>query len=400
MAAPFILSLDPVKRLTDYEECALLRQAVAGGAASSEVRLRFMLLLNRLDGFAEALTVFDPATAPTSFAVAQALTTAFFGRDEPGDVARACTMAQAAEQLATDDRERAIALVDQGRARMRLSEADAGARALDRALVLDPGNGAALRRRAKQWLSSGDPAAVLRLVDDLATAGVRHVGLLAARARALIMQGDGDAARALLNLDAFLVEQMLVPPERWPDRSAFHAAIAAELSANPAIREGRHGTASIASQRVDDPVRPNTPAFSALAGMIRQAVMAYADARPVDGHLWLAARPERARLRLWAVITGADGWEQWHMHPQGWLSGGYYAAVPDAVVHGQGPAGCLELGLPATNSAADAPSAITPVYVRPRPGLLTLFPSHAYHRTHPHGADAQRICLAFDVMPE
>ena len=38
--------------------------------------------------------------------------------------------------------------------------------------------------------------------------------------------------------------------------------------------------------------------------------------------------------------------------------------------------------------------------VRPRPGMLILFPSHAYHRTFAHGTDGSRICMAFDLWPQ
>lgn len=40
-----------------------------------------------------------------------------------------------------------------------------------------------------------------------------------------------------------------------------------------------------------------------------------------------------------------------------------------------------------------------PHAVRPREGLLLLFPSYFYHRTLPFRADAPRISVAFDAVP-
>ena len=38
-------------------------------------------------------------------------------------------------------------------------------------------------------------------------------------------------------------------------------------------------------------------------------------------------------------------------------------------------------------------------FVRPRPGLLALFPSYMWHGTVPFRADERRLTMAFDVVP-
>jgi hypothetical protein len=102
---------------------------------------------------------------------------------------------------------------------------------------------------------------------------------------------------------------------------------------------------------------------------------------------------------MWCVITGASGRERWHMHPLGWATGGYYPQVPDAVAHGAGAAGCLEFGLPPHRIGDACATTYGSRLLRPHAGLLSLFPSHAFHRTHPHETRDRRICLAFDVIP-
>lgn len=138
---------------------------------------------------------------------------------------------------------------------------------------------------------------------------------------------------------------------------------------------------------------------SALLELVVTQVNAHLAKLAQSDHPWLASRPERAELQSWCVISEADGFEQWHMHPGGWLSGGYYVEVPEAVVAGSDVAGCLAFGLPGGMIGEEAAASVGTRLVRPVPGLLSLFPSHAYHRTFPHGATGRRMCIAFDLRP-
>jgi hypothetical protein len=69
------------------------------------------------------------------------------------------------------------------------------------------------------------------------------------------------------------------------------------------------------------------------------------------------------------------------------------------VSHGDGEAGCLAFGLPDELIGKDAADAYGVEIARPTAGLSMLFPSHVYHRTFPHAARENRICLAFDLWP-
>jgi hypothetical protein len=87
------------------------------------------------------------------------------------------------------------------------------------------------------------------------------------------------------------------------------------------------------------------------------------------------------------------------MHPDGWLSGGYYPMVPSELGPETGKAGCIAFGLPDGLPGARAAALFGELPVQPKEGQLMLFPSHAYHRTYKHGMAAQRICIAFDIIP-
>lgn len=393
------ISLPPSPPMPVGAEIMLLERALGRDPAMAAVRDRLAALLMQRDAFAEAVALLtDERYPPLDHAGQMALAAALFARAAPGDDDAAAAAADTALTLATSPAQVLAATGERARADLRRGDDAAAIERLQRALAEDPTDIRSLKYLGQAWLRRGDAAKLLRLTDRLLAHGVRHARLLAARTLALAATGDTAAARALADEPAFRHAAPLPVPPGWPDAAAFHARLIAELMANPDLRFGRHGTASKASWRVDDPILGNSPAVTALLRAIADAVVRHA-ATLAPGHLWTDARPARAMLQCWCVITEAEGHERWHMHPDGWLSGGYYVAVPESVAAGSGPAGCLAIGVPGGVIAQAAATAFGETLVRPRPGLLTLFPSHAHHRTYAHGGDGRRICFAFDVCP-
>jgi Putative 2OG-Fe(II) oxygenase len=228
---------------------------------------------------------------------------------------------------------------------------------------------------------------------------IGHSRLLAARMMALAASGESQAAEKLLGASQFVHAGLIQTPSGWPDLAAFNAALALEVSSNPGLRFERYGTSSEKAWRVDHPATVNTPAVIALLTEIAGIAETHAASGVELDHWWIQASPSIAVLRSWCVITEGNGFEKWHMHPEGWMSGGYYVEVPDAVANGAGEAGCLAFGLPGGLIGEAAAQNFAQTQVRPRPGLLTLFPSHAYHRTFPHNGQGRRMCIAFDICP-
>lgn len=399
MDTPFSLVAHPPRLLTDREECALLERAVALRETPA-VRVKLAQLHNRLDEFSEAIALLDPSGEPADYVTAKTLVAALLGRGTRKDLELALAASRIAEALTDSDTSRADALTD--RARILLKAGD-GTQALDvlaAALDLDPSNGDAFALLAGRWLARGEPDRALVLCDTIEAKGAGHIQLLGIRTQALAQGGDILAARDVAGVERFLSQSVPPAPDGWADLPSFHAAIAQELLDSPGIREGRHGTASIASLRVDEPATATAPAMRALRQLIIDHVRKTIAALPDGDHPWLRIRPAEAHIEMWCVITGAEGYERWHMHPKGWASGGYYVAVPETVQRGNSTAGCLEFGLPDMQIGREAAAAFGSRLLRPQPGLLNLFPSHAYHRTHPHGVeDGRRICVAFDLIP-
>ena len=392
--------IEPTRRLTTTAELQLLRDAVQQNPHSAPLRLRLARLLNKLDVFSDTIELLcEDIEANASLGAKLALITAYFARNIAGDSALAQQVAKGACALAQNDGDRSHVLAEMAKAHLRLGEVGPALLLLWKALELDPANVSGFKRLALELLNQQKMEQVIALTDTLQQQGVGHSRLFAARMMALSASGDSVAAEQLLGAKHFIHEELIQAPSEWPDLAAFNTAIAMEISNNPGIRFERYGTSSEKAWRVDHPATGNTPAVRALLTEIARIAEAHAATCAEHKHSWTDACPQTAILRSWCVMTEGDGFEKWHMHPEGWMSGGYYVEVPGAVANGAGEAGCLAFGLPSGLIGEAAAQSFAQTQVRPKPGLLTLFPSHAYHRTFPHNGDGRRMCVAFDICP-
>lgn len=214
---------------------------------------------------------------------------------------------------------------------------------------------------------------------------------------ALAALGKTEAAQALLNASTFILEKTTVkPPSGWTSLDEFNADLSREITSNRDLRFERYGTSSAKAWRVDHPATDESSAVQALLKQIAEIAEKHAGQIAVGDHCWLAARPAKAELRSWCVMTESDGYERWHMHPDGWMSGGYYVEVPDGLADTHDKAGCLAFGLPKVALIGEAAAeAFGERLVRPKPGLLTLFPSLCLSPNlsarHERAADVHRI---------
>jgi tetratricopeptide (TPR) repeat protein len=388
---------EPAKAFSAEQECELTRQALRCNPGSLVLRSRLAQLLNQLDAFDETIALLTPGDA-LGFHELRALAWAHWALGGEAHRQLAVEASERAFDAAASDRERAVALCDQARSLRRLGKADAACELLRAALELDPHISAACERLAAELLRRREAGAVVALTDQLSAGGVGHAALFAARAAAFAQLGEIDRARETVGLAAFLYHQPISPPAGWDDLASFNAALADELLTRRDVRYNRYGVASEHTWRVDSPAVGAAPAVRALLALVAETAERHS--AELARHPWVAARPERASLRSWCVITRAEGFEQWHMHPDGWMSGGYYVEAPASVAKSDDGRGCLVFGLPPRPVGEDAARAFGELRVRPQPGSLTLFPSHAHHRTYPHGDAGHRICIAFDIRPD
>jgi len=395
----FDLAIESPAALTTGDEIALLRSAVARNPDSPKFRLKLAVALTQLDGFDEAIVLLEQLAAEApDFTVHFNLALCHLSRETPQDDVRALDNADRARALAKTPNNRAAALAAAGKVLTRQGRSDEALALLLQSLDENPAEKDAFKRVAALHLAAGRPEAVVELADSLIARGICHPRLLAARVLALAQQGAIPEAQATAGLDRLLYRRTLTPPP-GQTLEAFNAALRDELRANRGLRFDRYGTASTRTWRLDQPSLTGSVMVQQLQTLIRDAVIDYVAGLVGDDHPWIANGPSRGLLHNWCVMTDADGFELWHVHQFGWISGVYYVDVPDAVTQGDDKGGCIAFGLPDDMVGEDAAAAFGEILVRPTPGLLMLFPSHSYHRTFAHGADERRICLAFDIQP-
>ncbi len=293
-----------------------------------------------------------------------------------------------------------MVLVNLAYARIRLGEIPAAMAVLRRAVARNPDNARAAADLVNLLSGSGDDAAALALADDFLA---RHPGerlVTAARAYALGDAGRGEEAAALLDYRHLVRIVDLAPPPGFTSHAAFNAAVSATLQADPSLLAGPASKSTRGGGQTGELDMAATPALAALNEQLRREVDRWVDdLRAAHAtHPVMACASATWALRPWGTLLASGGYQATHMHPLGWLSGVYYAALPAGMGEAAADAGWLEFGAPPDRYLVrhTAPRRV----VEPREGRLVLFASYFYHATRPFRVAAgQRISLAFDVMP-
>ena len=388
------------KRITAADECALVIAAYARNPASALLRDRLAVLFNRNDRFDEAIALYagiDPSSL--GFAEVLVLVHAHMSLERVEDTERAAQLATVAFDVADQDFQRAAALAARGKAQRRLGLLESAEASLREALIHDPHNKDACKRLASLHFDQGAPDRVLADMDALNAGGVGHSRLFAAQTLALAQLGQIDAARVQDGWNRFTYRDTLATPAGFESLDAFNSALAAELLTHPGLRYESYGTASEQTWRIDAPATGEAPRIRQLLDALAATIDAHLATLSANDHPWLRSRPGTGTLHSWCVITESTGFETWHVHQFGWLSGVYYVQIPEGIATGKDAGGCIAFGIPEDMVGADAAQAFGTELVRPTAGTVMLFPSHCYHRTFPHGSAERRICVAFDIWP-
>jgi len=99
----------------------------------------------------------------------------------------------------------------------------------------------------------------------------------------------------------------------------------------------------------------------------------------------------------WSVRLVKGGSHVNHIHPEGWISSAFYVVVPPSVrAESNSEAGWITFGAPYFPVEGLAPERS----VCPKPGRLVLFPSYMWHGVNAFTDEAERISVAFDLVPE
>jgi uncharacterized protein (TIGR02466 family) len=266
-----------------------------------------------------------------------------------------------------------------------------------RAVELAPAESAFWCGLGRTLLEAGRADEALRVAASYLERRPGHAGALSLEVLSRGALGDEASVERLLDYERFVVRRALPLPDGYADLASFNAELAVVTAAHPTLHHAplRHATAAglhSGSLLIEPP-----PAIQSLERALRVAVADYCRALPdVFEHPFVARKPRSWDLNLWCVVMQRGGHQVPHIHPDAWLSGTYYPALPEAIRAGAGPDGWFAFGEP----DREFPSRVAPriVTVRPEEGSLILFPSYFFHRTIPFEADGTRISVAFDVI--
>ncbi len=208
---------------------------------------------------------------------------------------------------------------------------------------------------------------------------------------------DDPRYRALYDYGAMVQGWTIDTPKGWPDLAAYLADLATALRAahtvtgHPFEQSLRQG-----SQTHADLVISEDPAirafFQAIDGPIRRHMA------------WIGEGSDDLRRRntgeyriqgAWSVRLRPGGYHVDHVHPRGWLSSACHIELPPSA-QGEGREGWLKFGEPGIPTQ---PPMGAEHFVRPEPGRLVLFPSYMWHGTVPFSGEAERLTIAFDIVP-
>ena len=299
---------------------------------------------------------------------------------------------------------------------VRVGEVQQGLEAHARAVALAPSDAELHTNHAASLLVAGRPEAALAAAEAACHHAPAHQHAQALRVLAWRLLGDPRAAWA--DDPQRLVRAFDLPaPEGFATMASFNAALAEELRRLHADRQApidqtlRGGT-----QTLGNLFDQQHPLVNALKARISEAVQRYVEGLPADAtHPFLGRRPPGTAKRTtgtagkasagwrytdsWSSRLRSQGFHTDHVHPHGWVSSAYYVSVPAACDDAKRREGWLRFGRPDLPLPGVALDSLVQREVQPQPGRLVLFPSMAWHGTRPFEDSAERLTIAFDVMP-
>jgi uncharacterized protein (TIGR02466 family) len=100
---------------------------------------------------------------------------------------------------------------------------------------------------------------------------------------------------------------------------------------------------------------------------------------------------------VWSTIIKESGFDRSHIHNEGWMSGTYYAKIPDfdeeqLTEHD----GCIQFGEPPKRYASERNA--TQRIIPPQVGTVVLFPSYYWHGVRGFDRNGVRHSISYDVI--
>ena len=258
-----------------------------------------------------------------------------------------------------------------------------------------------LRKLAEAALLANQPAEAFDAARRIAALDPFDQHAAAYTATALRLMGRSSEAHQLYDYERLVHQVELPAPAGHADLGAYHQALADALDTlhhaqhEPIYQTLRNGTQTQEGLFT-------RPGVDRTVVELGAAVMAAAERfiaglPDMPGHPFVGRKGSKMEWSgSWSVRLRGGGFHTDHIHPKGWISGVYYVDMPDCLIDEEAKPGWIKFG---EYSRPIGPSLPWEKAVRPRPGLLVLFPSYMWHGTLPTTGDQQRLTVAFDIAP-
>ena len=269
----------------------------------------------------------------------------------------------------------------------------------ERALHAMPDNSTARSLLVAAQLGVGDARAALPHCDALLANAPDDQYLIALQTTAWRLLGDPRYA-GFCDYEKLTFPVELEAPAPWVDLASFLADLRVSLNrlhdpnGHPLLFQSlRHGT-----ETTQDLSRSSDPVIQALFKSFAAPIREYL------GRVGQGTDPLRRRNHgawrfngSWSVRLRTSGHHRNHVHPRGWISSACYVELPDCMSDTRTDEGILTFGQP---SIITTPTLGTEYALRPKVGMLVLFPSYFWHGTVPFASDQPRLTVAFDAVPD
>ncbi len=159
-------------------------------------------------------------------------------------------------------------------------------------------------------------------------------------------------------------------------------------SEDGAVRSNRQGWHS-----AYDLFRRKETAQARLAGVIREAVQ--------QATLKLAPNADLTKLQVecegWINVNPTGAYNTPHDHPGNLWSGTYYVATPEGGDDAAGRIEFIDTRASLADNLVKAPFTAGRSSLKPKPGMLLMFPANVLHWVHPNAAAEDRVTIAFNA---
>lgn len=407
-----------------HDARSIFERVTAEPGAGAAALLEYGRVLSRLDRAEQALTVFDRALArqPALWSAHNergAALVALGRREEAQSAFEAAVELQPAAAAALANLANVLALAGDGEhaerlyrkalqsdgrelvARLGLARVlcqrgavSEGAAELDRAVAVHPRSFELLLARFGVHAGRYEWEHAEHAVDAFLQQRSGHSGALALRAQLAFELARPEAER-LLDHSRFVRRCELFESAQ---QSALLQELVGALEQHPSLTLSPPHHATQGGQHSGALFGADEPALDALEAEVTRAVQRYvAELAHDPQHPFVAARPSAVTLNGWAVALRGEGFQAPHIHPEAWLSGVCYLALPKLdQAAADSHAGALEFGPIDPELGLARPRASR--FHNPAPAACLLFPSYFYHGTVPHRTEELRLSVAFDVI--